>query len=220
MARYTHVPTIYLLKGEITATRPWTICRILFLQVVRTAGHPAVVQFTVNWTLSDKHIPVLQGEEFCKLKLLFFLPNKHICILSCFVWFNLYCIFSIIILSPYSSFPHNHHTVVQVHEYFFLFAQPLHLHTAPSTPHTLAVICSPFIVRVKAENSYSSCFHSWQGKPGNYGSLMWSRKWWSLPAGTRAAWDRVWDVGREQQEKRKAVHFSPTFYFEKIKSKE
>lgn len=84
MARYTHVPAIHLLNGEITATRSWTICRILFLQVVRTAGHPAVVQFTVSWKLRDKYTPVLQDEEFYRPGFLFFPINIFIFYLTLF----------------------------------------------------------------------------------------------------------------------------------------
>ena len=51
-----------------------------------------------------------------------------------FLIYNLYSIFHLVPL--YLPPPSNHHTVVHVHESFFLFAQSLH----PLTSHPLAVI--------------------------------------------------------------------------------
>ena len=64
-----------------------------------------------------------------------FLRSTH----SFFFKFNLYCTFPLpfSLLIPPS--PSSHHTVVHVHNSFFLFAQSLH----PLTPPPLAVICSP-----------------------------------------------------------------------------
>ena len=51
-------------------------------------------------------------------------------------YFNFDCMFSITIYSLQPSLYCNYHTIVHVHEFFFLFAQPLH----PLMPPPIAVI--------------------------------------------------------------------------------
>lgn len=59
------------LKMQSGPIGSWTMCRILFLQALRTFIYSGVFQLASSWRLSDKQTRALVGGEFYTLKFFF-----------------------------------------------------------------------------------------------------------------------------------------------------
>ena len=85
------------------------------------------------------------------------MSNSEDTLNATFLFIIICIVFSITIQSPYTPFPpHNHHTVVHVHESFFLFAQSLHTSPSPIVVSLLSIYGSVSNLLVSSVCSWDS----------------------------------------------------------------
>ena len=83
-----------------------------------------------------------------------------VCFLLYFISITIYPHYTLFHL-PHRPSPHNYHTVVHVHEFFFFFAQTLHPFNIPPRAVNLLSICESVPILPVIQLAHFIRFHTW-----------------------------------------------------------